>query len=292
MTRGKRILCTCGVVLAMALAPVVAAAQDSAPEMTQERAESLADIRQSLQVLYLEIQQLRTELSTTHGATATGGEGPALMRLDGLEQELRRLTGDVEKLEFRIEQIVQDGTNRIADLEFRLVELEGGDLSQLGKTTTLGGGEMPAATVPPAAATDTGEGAGGGAELAVAEQEDFDAAKQALEAGNFVEASDRFLSFIDTYPGGPLTGEAYFWRGEALAALSDWKNAARSYLESFSAAPLNAKAPDAFYKLGVSLGKLSQIDAACETLGELSRRYPASAVVPQAAAEMQTLGCS
>ncbi|HSG94867.1 MAG TPA: tol-pal system protein YbgF [Afifellaceae bacterium] len=271
----------------MALLPVAAAAQDNAGA----RKESLADIRQSLQVLYFEIQQLRTELSTTHGATGTpGGAGPALVRVDALEQELRRLTGDVEQLQFRIEQIVQDGTNRIADLEFRLVELEGGDLSKLGKTTTLGGGELPAAVVPPVA-TDTPENAGS-AELAVAEQEDFDAAKRALDEGNFVESSDRFLAFIDTYPGGPLTGEAYFWRGEALAALSDWKNAARSYLESFSGSPLNSKAPDAFFKLGVSLGKLSQIEAACETLGELSRRYPAAAVVPQAAAEMQTLGCS
>lgn len=286
MKNCKRILYVCGVVLSLALLPVAVAAQDGA----QARKDSLADIRQSLQVLYFEIQQLRTELSTTRGPSGTAGEGPALVRIDALEQELRRLTGDVEQLQFRIEQIVQDGTNRIADLEFRLVELEGGDLSQLGKTTTLGGGEMPAAVVPPVA-TDTPEGSGS-AELAVAEQEDFDAAKRALDEGNFVESSDRFLAFIDTYPGGPLTGEAYFWRGEALAALSDWKNAARSYLESFSGSPLNSKAPDAFFKLGVSLGKLSQIDAACETLGELSRRYPAAAVVPQAAAEMQTLGCS
>jgi tol-pal system protein YbgF len=285
MKSGKRFLYVCGVVLSMALLPVAAPAQGSA----EARKDSLADIRQSLQVLYFEIQQLRTELSTTHGPTGAAGEGPALVRIDALEQELRRLTGDVEQLQFRIEKIVQDGTNRIADLQFRLVELEGGDLSQLGKTTTLGGGEMPAAVVPPAV---TGEETTGSAELAVAEQEDFDAAKRALDEGNFVESSDRFLAFIDTYPGGPLTGEAYFWRGEALAALSDWKNAARSYLESFSGSPLNSKAPDAFFKLGVSLGKLSQIDAACETLGELSRRYPAADVVPQAAAEMQTLGCN
>lgn len=284
MKQCKRIFHVFGLVLAIALLPLAVSAQDGA----EARKESLADIRQSLQVLYFEIQQLRTELSTTHGPTGTAGEGPALVRIDALEQELRRLTGDVEQLQFRIEQIVQDGTNRIADLEFRLVELEGGDLSQLGKTTTLGGGEMPAAVVPP---SETGEEAAG-AELAVAEQEDFDAAKRALDEGNFVDSSDRFLAFIETYPGGPLTGEAYFWRGEALAALSDWKNAARSYLESFSGSPLNSKAPDAFYKLGVSLGKLSQIDAACETLGELSRRYPAADVVPQAAAEMQTLGCS
>ncbi len=272
-----RFLGACSLMLALTVTPVVA----------QDRAQSLADIRQSLEVMNFEIQQLRTELSTTQGATANAGEGPALIRVDALELELRRLTGDVEKMQFDIERIVQDGTNRIADLEFRLVELEGGDLSALGKTSTLGGLDAgPDAHRAVAAQT------GGGAELAVAEQEDFNAALQRFNDGDFVNSSDRFLSFIDTYPGGPLTGEAYFWRGESLSALADWKNAARSYLESFSGSPLNAKAPDAFYKLGVSLGKLSQFDAACQTLGELSRRYPAAPVVSDANTQMQTLGCT
>ncbi len=272
-----RFLGACSLMLALLVTPVAA----------QDRAQSLADIRQSLEVMNFEIQQLRTELSTTQGATANAGEGPALIRVDALELELRRLTGDVEKMQFDIERIVQDGTNRIADLEFRLVELEGGDLSALGKTSTLGGLDAgPDAQRAVAAQT------GGGAELAVAEQEDFNAALQRFNDGDFVNSSDRFLSFIDTYPGGPLTGEAYFWRGESLSALADWKNAARSYLESFSGSPLNAKAPDAFYKLGVSLGKLSQFDAACQTLGELSRRYPAAPVVSDANTQMQTLGCT
>ena len=276
---GKRFFAVCSLVCALALAPLSG--------WTQDRDQSLADIRESLQLLNFEIQQLRAELSTTGGATATAGEGPALIRIDALETELRRLTGEVEQLQFEVERIVQDGTNRIADLEFRLVELEGGDLSTLGKTTTLGGGEMPSgtSTLPTAPAT-------GGGELAVAEQDDFDAAMQAYEAGSYVDASDRFLRFVETYPGGPLTGEAYFWRGESLAALGDWKNAARSYLESFSGSPLNSKAPESFYKLGVSLGRLNQIDAACQTLGELSNRYPAAEVLPQANAEMQSLGCS
>jgi tol-pal system protein YbgF len=280
MMNVKRFLGSLCLTLSLSMLSLGASAQD--------RAQSLADIRQSLEVMNFEIQQLRTELSTTQGATASAGEGPALVRIDALELELRRLTGQVEQMQFNIEKIVQDGTNRIADLEFRLVELEGGDLSTLGKTSTLGGLDAPDGPAPVTPSTvqpDT-------AELAVAEQEDFDAALQRFNDGDFVGSSERFLTFIDTYPGGPLTGEAYFWRGESLSGLADWKNAARSYLESFSGSPLNSKAPDAFYKLGVSLGKLSQFDAACQTLGELSRRYPAAPVVTDANTHMQTLGCT
>ena len=42
---------------------------------------------------------------------------------------MQRLTSKSEELENRINRIVSDGTTRIGDLEFRLVELEGGDVS-------------------------------------------------------------------------------------------------------------------------------------------------------------------
>jgi hypothetical protein len=109
----------------------------------QSQDETLADIRQELTVLYVEIQKLKRELSTTGGAGPLEAGGSALQRLDAIEAEVQRLTSKTEQMEHRIDQVVRDGTNRIGDLEFRLVELEGGDLSKLGDTPTLGGGAMP-----------------------------------------------------------------------------------------------------------------------------------------------------
>ncbi len=105
----------------------------------QDRDETLADIRQELSVLYVEIQKLKRELSTTAGASSGGSGGTFLDRISAIEAELQSVTAKTEELELRINRVVQDGTNRIGDLEFRLVELEGGDVSQLGETTTLGG---------------------------------------------------------------------------------------------------------------------------------------------------------
>ena len=108
--------------------------------------ETLADIRQDLNILYVEVLKLRRELSTTQSASmTTNNEASVLERLDGMEQELRRLTSETENLEFRINSIVSDGTNRVRDLEYRLVELEGGDVSEIDFATTLGGDlEIPA----------------------------------------------------------------------------------------------------------------------------------------------------
>lgn len=118
------------------LLPLPLAAQDQ---------QTLADIRQELTVLHVEIQRLKRELSTTGTPSAAVTGNSVLDRVGAIETELERLTLQTEELGHRIDRIVSDGTNRIGDLEFRLVELEGGDLGALGETTTLGGGKLPAA---------------------------------------------------------------------------------------------------------------------------------------------------
>jgi tol-pal system protein YbgF len=249
--------------------------------------QTLADIRQELQFLYVDISRLKRELSTTGAASGVTAGGTVLERLDAIEAEVVRLTSKTEALENRVNQVVTDGTNRIGDLEFRLVELEGGDVSKLGETSTLGGGAMPSTAATAPAITPSG----GGAELAIGEQADFDKARSALDAGDYGGASDLFATFTQTYTGGPLTGEAHFYRGEALAALGDTTNAARAYLESYSGSPGGARAPDALYKLGSSLGTLGQVSDACVTLAQVANLYPGTTAVGQAQTTMQSLGC-
>lgn len=247
--------------------------------------QTLADIRQEMTVLYVEVQRLKRELSTTGGVNTNVVGGSALERMNGIESELQRLTGKTEELELRINQIVADGTNRIGDLEFRLVELEGGDLSTLGETTTLGGGASPAASQPQVP-TNTGV-----ANLAVGEQIDFDLAKSALDAGEFQTAANLFEVFTQTYTRGPLTGQAQYHRGEALSGLGETTQAARAFLESYSGSPDSPVAPDALYRLGTSLGELGQLNEACVTLGQVGVLYPAAVAIGPANDAMQSLGC-
>lgn len=271
--------------IGIGLAVVLLATQAKAQDQTQ----TLADIRQELSVLYVDIQRLKGELNTTGAATGVTASGTVEDRVAALETELSRLTAKTEELEFRINQVVKDGTNRIGDLEFRLVELEGGDVSKLGETTTLGGGAMPAG--PAVAAPSATGGSTPGEQLAVAEQADFDAAQSALSGANWAEAAERFGHFVEAYPGSPLTQEAQYQRGEALAQQGLTSEASRAYLDAFSADPAGARAPEALYKLGRGLGALGQTNEACVTLGEVGNRFPASPMVAEAEAARASLGC-
>ncbi len=204
-----------------------------------------------------------------------------------IEGELVRLTAKTEQLDFRIQSVVKDGTNRISDLEFRLCELEANcDLGQLKDGTTLGGVAVTTGGATTLPATEPSE-----IQLAVGEEADFKQAEQALAAGNWAEAAQMLQTFRQTYPGGPMSDKAGIMRGEALEGSGDMTGAARAYLDVFTATPEGPMAPDALYNLGRSLGALGQTDEACVTLGEVAVRFPASDAVPKAQTSMSALGC-
>ena len=136
------------------------------------------------------------------------------------------------------------------------------------------------------------QGLGGGANLAVAEQGDYDRARAAYEAGDYTQAAQLFEAFTLTYPGGPLSAEAHFLRGQSEGQLGQWSRAARAYLDSFTANPEGPRAPSALVNLGTSLGQLGQTDEACLTLGEVGLRYPGDPAVSEAEAARLRLGCS
>ncbi|KJZ18274.1 tol-pal system protein YbgF [Loktanella sp. S4079] len=265
------------VVLSLLLMPVSAVAQE----------ETLADIRQQLTALYVDIQRLHRELSTT-GGVSNGVSGNTLLdRVNAIEAELQRLTSKTEQLEFRVNRITVDGTNRIGDLEFRLCELEAQcDIAQLGDTPSLGGvdngADVPAPNLPPAT---------GGPSLAIGEKTDFERAQEALANRDFRGAVDQLETFNASYPGSPLAAQASYMRGEALEGLDQPTAAARAYLESFSGDPEGEQAPRALYKLGASLGTIGQTQDACLTLAEVNVRFPTSPVVNDAQLAMQNLGC-
>lgn len=279
----------CRVFLGAGMAVVVLVAGMIAGAFAQGRDQTLADIRQELSVIHVELRKLKRELSTTGGVGNVAVGGSVLDRVGAIESEVQRLTARTEELEFRIDRIVRDGTNRLGDLEFRLCEMESDcDIARLEEGTTLGGvAPDPAGDNTPAAPAAPQDAV----ELAVGERADFEAADKALEAGDFTLAAERFADFRQTYPGSPLEAEAGLKRGRALEGTGAMTKAARAYLDVFSATPNGPRAPEALYRLGRALGRLGQTEEACTTLGEVGARFPGGAPARQARVEMQSLGC-
>jgi tol-pal system protein YbgF len=271
-----------GLALVLALLPV--------PGLTQDRLETLADIRVELAALAAEFNALKAELVASGGATNGSAGGDALTRMDTIEAELARLNARTEEIELKLNRVVTDGTNRIGDIEYRLCEAtDGCDPTTLGATSVLG--ETGVAALPDATGTAATDAGTGGTEMAVAEQDDFDRAKAVLDQGDFRGAAEQFATYAQSYPGGPLVPQALIYRGDALNQLGDTSNAARAYLDAFNASPEGPLAGDALLKLGQGLGALGQVNEACVTLAEVGNRFPASAAAQQALVAMQGFGC-
>lgn len=272
------------VAIAIAVSPVGAVAQDT---------QTLADIRQELSVLSVELTKLRREMNTTGSPSQPSGGGSVIDRVNTIESAVQRLTGKTEELEFRIERVVTDGSNRLGDLEFRICEMEPDcDISNFEPGSTLGGDAVSSSSGTTGMISAPEDNGDAGTQLAVGERDDFERAQAAFEAGEYARAAEELAAFQQSYPGGPLSGRAGLLRGEALDAADRKSDAARAYLETFSAAPSGDEAPEALFRLGRALGQLGQGEDACVTLGQVAERYPDAGAVSDAQAEMARLGCS
>lgn len=289
-----------GPIRRMARAAWVAMVLAAAPAVAQVwtgSGQSLDELRYRLSVIDAELAQIRAQLGEGSGAPTRGAPAPAaggevLVRLDRLEAELRRLTGRVEALEFAQKQMAEDAARRFTDIEFRLTELEGGDVSAVRPVPPLAGGGS--ATGGGTVAGDGRDGAVAVApEVSVSERADLDRAITDVRQGRFDVAEDRLREFLTSYPGSPLASEAYLWLGEAQFVRGAVAEAAKSHLDGYKAAgPAEMRARN-LYRLGVALGRLGQIKEACLTLREVDRQFPGAPadLRAAAAAEREKLRC-
>ncbi len=245
---------------------------------------SADDLQYRLSIIDAQLADIRARLgvapSTGGGAPATGAGSDAILRLNRLEAEIRMLTGKIEQMEFEQRSIAEDATRRFGDIEFRLTELEGGDISILAPVQPLGGG-------------GTGSVVAAGPEVSISERGDLDRAIEDVKQGRFDLGEDRLRGFLTAYPGSPLEAEALYWLGESQFVRGAFQNAARSYLNGYNADRGSAIASKNLYRLGVTLGRLGQLNEACLTLREVRNQFPTGPAdtLNAADAESSALNC-
>ncbi len=249
------------------------------------------------------------------GPAALGAPGPQVLpedaaarievRLQGLEEQIRRLTGQVEENQFRGMQVKEQLERLQKDVELRFQELGAGTAVAAGAPPAAGAagetppasgqpgvlGQMPqkdleqqtaGAAAPPAAPALQGETAKEQYEYAYGlVMKDRDAAERALKA------------FINAHPSDQLTGNAYYWLGETYFVKGDFKQAAVQFLDGYRKFPKSQKAPHNLLKLGISMVKMNDEKGACAAFARLASEFPDAepAIKRAAQAEKQKIKC-
>jgi tol-pal system protein YbgF len=227
-------------------------------------------------------------------------------RVGDLEDSLRRLTGQMELLSHKLNDVNARIDRMQKDFDYKICTMTA---QQLGTTADQNGlpcgggeaapapqqqssgpstinpnapqqlapppgilGQIPSNTAmpipPPASAAQ------GGNPTTSSNRPQFDAAMGKLSKGEYDEARAGFRTFADANPQDPLASQAVYWVGAIAFVQKDYPNAARAFVEEIKKYGTSPRAPDSMLKLGQSLLAMNQKPQGCTTLEALPGKYP------------------
>jgi tol-pal system protein YbgF len=215
-----------------------------------------------------------------------GGSVDVSIRMDQLEEQMRRLTGQLEEIQNNITQLGTRLDKKQADDEVRFQQLEGhgggggAAIADAGPPQHGGAGDMDRAAPGPASlAPSAGGGAaasapGGGTLPQGSAQEQYGYAFGLVRQQDFKNAELALKSFLQKHPNDPLAGNAQFWLGQTYFVRGDNAAAAAAFAEGYQKYPQGPKASEDLLKLGISLNNQGRKPDACAIFSRLDRDFP------------------
>lgn len=244
---------------------------------------------------------------------AAAGETNLALRMDALEAALRSLTGQVEELNFRLNQL----HGRVSTVEQQAGIAQTGVVAtdgvvgqqEFGTTADPFGGEQafsgalssgPSGQMGDQGVAGPSSAPGTLGTLSVPEggsadpNAQFSAAMEVLYRGDYESGALALQSYVTQHPNSGKTGEAYYWLGEAHLAQKAYREAAQAFLTAVQKYPKDPKAPQALVKLGVTLIAGGQKSEGCGQLNAVREVFPkaSQSVLDLARREQQKAGCN
>jgi tol-pal system protein YbgF len=218
-------------------------------------------------------------------------------QMQQLQSQVQQLQGQIEELQHQLQTLEDKNKAQYTDLDARMGRLEGGGAGAAAATgnnpQAQAGNPAAAGSAATAASNTASQPATAGSNAAAgdpaAAQAAYDVAFKAIRAGNYVEASREFRSFIQQYPNHALAPNAWYWLGESYYATTNYPVALESFQQLLSQFPQSDKAPDALLKVGYSQLELKQTSASKATLTKVTTKYPGSKVASLAQERLQRL---
>ncbi|WP_380874939.1 hypothetical protein ACFB49_02300 [Sphingomonas sp. DBB INV C78] len=205
---------------------------------------------------------------TPSGVPASNPVADLTGRVSSLEQELARLTGQVEQNSFKIRQLEEQMTRLRAETQAPPAAPDAG--ASAAPIVAPPAPTRPTTTPSePAATASTRAPSGDAGEDAYLATYDLWAAKK------YPEAEAGLRAFIAKYPNHKRQTFARNLLGRTLLDSGQPAKAAQAFLENYKKLPRGERAPDSLYYLGQSLMSLKppKIDQACEVYRELDDVY-------------------
>ena len=172
-----------------------------------------------------------------------------------LNNQLEQVRGDNAKLRGQNEQLARD----VSDVQRKQKDIQSGVDDRLRKFE-------------PQKVSD------GGKEFNVEpdEKRQYDEAMELLRKSDFAGTANALSAFRKRYPSSGYTESALFWLGNAQYGVRQYKEAITSFRTLVSAAPDNARAPEAMLAIANCQAELKDGKGARKTIDDLIKTYPTS----------------
>tara|TARA_A100001011_G_scaffold371838_1_gene429611 strand:- start:617 stop:1270 length:654 start_codon:yes stop_codon:yes gene_type:complete len=176
-----------------------------------------------------------------------------------LQQEVMKLRGLIESLEYEIKRQKSVSDDRYLELDARLQNLLNEDI--LDKEG-LDPDDQSIEVLPDF-------------ELS-GEKELYDTARQLIRNRQYEKAVDQLSNFIQSFPESQLIANAYYWLGQVYAAKidPDLVQAKQALAQVISYFPDHSKVPDAAFALGKVHYALGDCERAKTLLSQVVDQYP------------------
>ena len=244
--------------------------------------------------------QASSETKQTVTTNSNAGNSQLFFMLEQLQNEIRQLRGRLEEQENQLHLLKQSSKSRYRDLDSRVLsftkkiqQIDGIDNSEndtkssLEFTTSMPSSitvdnKLPGPDKLEVLSQDAlpvDEGANVPVVLLPPTPEQKEAYQRAyslIKDKKFDQAITQLHAFINKYPQGVLTGNAYYWLGEVYLVLPQLEQAKEAFtivVKSFVGHP---KVADALFKLGVCYDRLQQPALSEKYLNEVQSRFPTS----------------
>ncbi len=210
--------------------------------------------------------------------------------VEQLKQEVMMLRGLVEEQDYEIRQMQKLSKERYRDMDQRLQDLAKKVANADNVQATPAPSQSRSSAVVAGSANVVVPVVGVGevvpvqppaASAGVADQTEeqkvaYQSAYNYVRDKNFPEAIDALHAYVEKYPEGDLTGNAFYWLGEVYLVLPKLEQAKQAFSIVVKTFPGHRKLPDAIYKLAVTLDRLQDPAGAEQYLKQVQQQFPNS----------------
>ncbi len=226
-------------------------------------------------------RQVYRDQTSGGGESAVSSDGSAslFVRLGHVEEQMRDLTGQIEEINFKINQVNQRLDRMTADNDFRFQSLEKGGVAP--QSAAPQSSSAPADLTPSGTAAQAAPQASGSAPVKLKPPpsdagEAYREAFRLLQKADYAAAEVSFKAFLKDHADTEYAGNAQYWLGETYYVRGQFEPAAVAFADGYKKYRKGAKAPDSLLKLGFSMRKLNQSEKACAALDQLLKEFPSA----------------